>query len=59
VDAEIRRLILGDGDEGAIAAHAFAHSPSLHAAARTLVAQGVTTAEEAIRVSRTADEPLA
>lgn len=59
VDAEIRRLILSDGDEGAIAAHAFAHSPSLYAAARALVAQGVTTAAEAIRVSRSADEPLA
>ena len=60
VDAEIRRLILEGGDEGAIAAHAFATSPSLHAAARALVADGVTTAEEAIRVSRAqADEPIA
>lgn len=59
VDAEIRRLILEGGDEGAIAAHAFAHSPSLHAAARALVAEGLTTAEEAIRVSRMTDEPLA
>jgi general secretion pathway protein E len=59
VDSEIRRLILENGDEGAIAAHAFAHSPSLHAAARALVAEGLTTAEEAIRVSRTSDEPIA
>jgi general secretion pathway protein E len=59
VDAEIRRLILEGGDEGAIGAHAFATSPSLHAAARALVAEGVTTAQEAIRVSRTMDEPIA
>jgi general secretion pathway protein E len=59
VDAEIRRLILENGDEGAIAAHAFASSPSLHAAARALVAEGLTTAEEAIRVSRSSDDPIA
>jgi hypothetical protein len=33
--------------------------PSLHAAARALVADGLTTAAEAIRVSRMTDEPLA
>jgi general secretion pathway protein E len=60
VDAEIRRLILEGGDEGAIASHAFARSPNLSAAARELVAAGVTTPEEAIRVSRReAEEPVA
>jgi general secretion pathway protein E len=60
VDAEIRRLILEGGDETAIAAHAFVRSPSLSAAARDLVARGVTTAEEAVRVSRLeAEDPLA
>nr|WP_314444587.1 type II secretion system ATPase GspE [uncultured Sphingomonas sp.] len=52
VDADIRRLILDGADEGALAAHAFARSPSLAAAARALVEQGVTTPEEAIRISR-------
>lgn len=58
VDGEIRRLILEGGDETAIAAHAFARGPSLSAAARELVVTGVTTPEEAIRVSRQeAEEP--
>lgn len=60
VDAEIRRLITEGADETAIAAHAFARTPNLSAAARDLVALGVTTPEEAIRVSRReAEEPLA
>ena len=60
VDAEVRRLILDGADETAIAAHAFARSPSLAAAARALVEAGVTTPEEAIRVSRAeADGPSA
>jgi general secretion pathway protein E len=59
VDAEIRRLILEGGDEGAIASHAFARSPNLSAAARELVVAGITTPEEAIRVSRRdAEEPV-
>jgi general secretion pathway protein E len=52
VDAEVRRLILEGADETAIAAHAFARAPSLTAAARELVEAGITTPEEAIRVSR-------
>ncbi|WP_300975479.1 GspE/PulE family protein [Sphingomonas sp. LHG3406-1] len=60
VDGEIRRLILEGADETAIAAHAFARSPNLAASARALVEAGVTTPEEAIRVSRAgAEEPLA
>ncbi|CAA9517867.1 MAG: General secretion pathway protein E [uncultured Sphingomonas sp.] len=57
VDATIRRLINEGADEGAIAAHAFAHGTSLAGAARALVEAGVTTPEEAIRVSRRDAEP--
>jgi general secretion pathway protein E len=52
VDETIRRLINDSGDEGAIAAHAFARTPNLASAARDLVMAGVTTASEAVRVSR-------
>ncbi len=52
IDDTIRRLINDSADETAIADHAFARQPNLAAAARVLVEQGVTTAEEAIRVSR-------
>ena len=52
VDDTIRRLINAGGDEAAIAAHAFRSAPTLAAAARGLVLDGVTSPEEAIRVSR-------
>ena len=52
VDETIRRLINEGGDEQAIAAHAFQRTPTLAAAARELVLAGVTTPEEAVRVSR-------
>ncbi|MGZ8347292.1 MAG: ATPase, T2SS/T4P/T4SS family, partial [Allosphingosinicella sp.] len=52
VDDTIRRLINAGGDEVAIAAHAFRSSPTLADAARTLVLEGVTSPEEAVRVSR-------
>ena len=52
VDDQIRRLINESGDEAAIAAHAFAHSDPLASAARELVRRGVTTPEEAVRVTR-------
>ena len=52
VDETVRRLVNEGGDEGAIAAHAFARSPTLAEAARALVLAGETTAEEAVRVSR-------
>jgi general secretion pathway protein E len=52
VDDNIRRLINGGGDEAEIAAHAFRNSPNLGAAVRQLVRDGMTTAEEAVRVSR-------
>ena len=52
IDDTIRRLINGDGDEAIIANHAFRNSRNLGAAARALVREGVTTAEEAIRISR-------
>jgi general secretion pathway protein E len=52
IDDSLRRLINAGGDEDAIAAHAFRLAPTLAAAARALVVEGVTSAEEAIRVSR-------
>ncbi|MDE0878433.1 MAG: ATPase, T2SS/T4P/T4SS family [Sphingomonas bacterium] len=52
VDETIRRLINEGGDEAAIARHAFARGESLAGAARTLVREGGTTPEEAVRVSR-------
>ena len=52
VDETVRRLINAGGDESAIAAHAFRSAPTLAGAARALVLDGTTSAEEAIRVSR-------
>jgi general secretion pathway protein E len=52
VDETIRRLINAGADESAIAAHAFKSAPTLSSAARGLVLEGVTSPEEAIRVSR-------
>jgi general secretion pathway protein E len=52
VDDRIRRLINDGGDESEIAAHAFANGDTLAASAKRLVEQGMTTAEEAARVSR-------
>ena len=52
IDETIRRLINEGGDEAAIARHAFRSSTSLADAARALVLDGLTTPEEAVRVSR-------
>jgi general secretion pathway protein E len=52
VDDAIRRMINAGGDEVEIAAHAFRNAPGLGSAARQLVRDGMTTAEEAVRVSR-------
>ncbi|MDE2562375.1 MAG: type II secretion system ATPase GspE [Sphingomonadales bacterium] len=52
IDATIRRLIHENADETAIARHAFADAPTLAKAARRLVREGVTTAEEALRITR-------
>ncbi|WP_194150381.1 ATPase, T2SS/T4P/T4SS family [Sphingomonas oligophenolica] len=52
IDETIRRLINEGGDEASIAHHAFRNSPSLADAARALVRAGMTTAAEAVRVSR-------
>ena len=55
VDDTVRRYIYAGGDEAMIAKHAFLKSPTLASAARTMVAKGLTTAEEAIRVARRED----
>jgi general secretion pathway protein E len=52
IDDKIRRLINEGGDEVDIAAHAFADVENLTSAARALVREGLTTPEEAIRISR-------
>ena len=52
VDETVRRLINAGGDETAIAGHAFRGALTLAGAARTLVLDGTTSPEEAIRVSR-------
>ncbi|MGF7147441.1 general secretion pathway protein E [Sphingomonas zeicaulis] len=52
IDDTIRRLINEGGDEVAISRHAFRNSSDLSAAARALVREGMTTPEEAVRVSR-------
>ncbi len=52
IDETVRRLINDGADETAIAAHAFTRGETLAAAARRMVEQGVTTPEEAVRVSR-------
>ena len=52
VDAGIRRLIAEDAGEDAIAAAAFPRGGRLADAARDAVARGLTTLEEAFRVTR-------
>ncbi|MDX3882960.1 MAG: type II secretion system ATPase GspE [Sphingomonas sp.] len=52
IDDAIRGLINAGGDETAISAHAFRNAPTLTAAARALVLEGRTTAEEAVRITR-------
>lgn len=52
IDETVRRMINDGGDEALIARHAFLHSPTLGSAARQLVRDGITTPEEAVRVSR-------
>jgi general secretion pathway protein E len=51
-DAPLRRLINDGCDGSIIARHAFLNAPNLGSAARALVREGVTTPEEAVRVSR-------
>jgi general secretion pathway protein E len=52
IDDTVRRLINEGADEDDIARHAFAKTNSLTSAARVLVRDGITTPEEAVRISR-------
>jgi len=52
IDDTIRRFINDGADETIIARYAFQSAPSLGAAARQLVRDGLTTPEEAVRISR-------
>ncbi|KAB7767847.1 type II secretion system ATPase GspE [Xanthomonas maliensis] len=52
VDEALRRLIGDNADEHALATVAFARAPRLSDAARDAVLQGLTTLEEALRVTR-------
>jgi general secretion pathway protein E len=56
IDDTLRKLINDGGDEARIAAHAFLRQPNLGSAARALVREGLTTAEEGIRISRRESE---
>ncbi|MGQ0557997.1 MAG: GspE/PulE family protein [Sphingosinicella sp.] len=56
IDDPIRKLINEAADEAAIAARAFRAAPTLAQAVRALVLEGVTSPEEAVRVSRLAPE---
>lgn len=51
-DAALRRLINDGGDGAIIGRHAFINAPNLGSSARALVREGITTPEEAVRVSR-------
>lgn len=51
-DATIRRLVNDGGDAAILARHAFISTPNLGSAARALARAGVTTPEEAVRISR-------
>lgn len=55
IDDSIRRYIYDGGDEAMIARHAFLRAPTLAGAARAMVAAGLTTPEEAIRIARRED----
>ena len=52
VDERIRKLIVEDADEDAIARAAFRHGGTLSDAARDAVNRGLTTLEEAVRITR-------
>ena len=52
VDEDMRRLIYDGADASMLARYAFLNAPSIGAAARALVREGATTAEEAMRVAR-------
>ena len=52
IDDKIRRLINEGGDEADIAAYAFADAENLTSSALGVVRAGLTTAEEAVRISR-------
>jgi general secretion pathway protein E len=52
IDDTIRRQINAGADEAEVARHAFRGTATLGEAARALVREGVTTAEEAVRISR-------
>lgn len=51
-DPAMSRLINDGGDEAILARHAYVSAPNLGSAARTLVREGGTTPDEAVRVSR-------
>lgn len=51
-DGTIRRLVNDGGDAAILARHAFISTPNLGSAARALARTGVTTPDEAVRISR-------
>ncbi len=55
VDETIRKMINDGANEAQISSYAFLKRPNLASAARRLVREGLTTAEEGIRISRRED----
>jgi len=56
IDDEMRRLIGDNASEDRLAEAAFAHADRLAASARAAIAAGMTTLEEALRVTRQDDD---
>ena len=52
IDETVRQMIYAGGDEAVIANHAFRGARNLASQARQLVRDGLTTVEEAVRISR-------
>ncbi|MEM7569293.1 MAG: type II secretion system protein GspE, partial [Pseudomonadota bacterium] len=52
ITASMRKLILEGANENTLAQEAFRHGTSLQKSASQLVAQGLTSLEEALRVTR-------
>lgn len=52
IDEGMRRLISDGGDRAILASHAFLNAPNLGSSARAMVREGLTSADEAVRISR-------
>ena len=55
IDSTVRQMINQGADESDLARHVFTRSPNLETAVRKMVTAGLTTPEEAVRISRSED----